>query len=79
MNAANGERVTLNELLAVLKEITGKPNVTADYLLERKGDVKHSQCSNARAVEWLGYKKLVGLEEGLRKTIDWWKSSRFAE
>ncbi len=79
MNAANGERVTLNELLAVLKEITGKPNVTADYLPERKGDVKHSQCSNARAVEWLGYKKLVGLEEGLRKTIDWWKSSRFAE
>ena len=79
MNAANGERVTLNKLLAVLKEITGKSNVTADYQPERKGDVKHSQCSNARAVEWLGYKKLVGLEEGLRKTIDWWKLSRFAK
>ena len=79
MNAANGERVTLNKLLAVLKEIMGKPNVTADYQPERKGDVKHSQCSNARAVEWLGYKKLVGLEEGLRKTIDWWKLSRFAK
>jgi len=79
MNAANGERVTLNKLLAVLKEITGKPDVTADYQPERKGDVKHSQCSNARAVEWLGYKKLVGLEEGLRKTIDWWKLSRFAK
>ncbi|MDQ3129691.1 MAG: SDR family oxidoreductase, partial [Acidobacteriota bacterium] len=75
MNAANGERVTLNELLEVLKEITGKPDVTADYQPERKGDVKHSQCSNARAVEWLDYKKIVGLEEGLRKTIDWWKSS----
>jgi len=79
MNAANGERVTLNELLAVLKEITGKPDVTVNYLPERKGDVKHSQCSNARAIEWLGYKKLVGLEEGLRKTIDWWKLSRFAK
>ncbi|MBA2735630.1 MAG: SDR family oxidoreductase [Pyrinomonadaceae bacterium] len=79
MNAANGERVTLNELLEVLKEITGKPDVTADYQPERKGDVKHSQCSNARAVEWLDYKKIVGLEEGLRKTIDWWKSSRFAK
>jgi len=79
MNAANGERVTLNELLEVLKEITGKPDVTADYQPERKGDVKHSQCSNARAVEWLDYKKIVGLEEGLRKTIDWWKLSRFAK
>ncbi|MGI8882628.1 MAG: SDR family oxidoreductase [Pyrinomonadaceae bacterium] len=79
MNAANGERVTLNELLEVLKEITGKPDVKADYQPERKGDVKHSQCSNARAVEWLDYKKIVGLEEGLRKTIDWWKSSRFAK
>lgn len=78
MNAANGERVSLNELLEVLKEITGKPDVRADYQSERKGDVKHSQSSNARAVEMLGYKKLVGLEEGLRKTIDWWKSSRFA-
>jgi nucleoside-diphosphate-sugar epimerase len=79
MNSANGERVTLNELLEVLKKITGKPNVTADYQPERKGDVKHSQCSNARAIELIGYKKLVGLEEGLQKTIDWWKSSRFAK
>ncbi len=78
MNAANGERVTLNELLEVLKEITGKPDVVADYQPERRGDVKHSQCSNARAVEWLGYEKSVGLEEGLQKTIEWWKSSRFA-
>jgi len=79
MNAANGDRITLNELLEVLKEITEKLNVAADYQPERKGDVKHSQCSNARAVELIGYKKLVGLEEGLRKTIDWWKLSRFAK
>jgi nucleoside-diphosphate-sugar epimerase len=79
MNAANGERITLNELLEVLKEITEKHDVTADYFPERKGDVKHSQCSNARAVEFIGYEKLVGLEEGLQNTIDWWKSSRFAK
>jgi nucleoside-diphosphate-sugar epimerase len=79
MNAANGERISLNELLEVLKNITGKPDVNADYQPERKGDVKHSQCSNAKAVEMLGYEKKVGLEEGLRKTIDWWKSSRFAK
>lgn len=79
MNAANGERISLNELLEVLKKITNKPDVTADHQPERKGDVKHSQADNTRAVRWLGYEKLVGLEEGLLKTIEWWKSSRFAK
>jgi nucleoside-diphosphate-sugar epimerase len=79
MNAANGERITLNELLEVLKNITGKSDVTAEYKPERAGDVKHSQCSNDLAVKYIGYEKLVGLEEGLQKTIDWWKTSRFAK
>jgi nucleoside-diphosphate-sugar epimerase len=79
MNVANGERITLNELLEVLKRITGKENVKADYYPERAGDVKHSQADVARAKEWLDYKKLVDLEEGLTKTIDWWKQSRFAK
>ena len=79
MNAANGERITLNELLEVLKKLTGKTDVIAEYKAERAGDVKHSQCSNALAVKNIGYEKLVGLDEGLQKTIDWWKESRFAK
>jgi nucleoside-diphosphate-sugar epimerase len=78
MNCANGERVSLNELLEVLKNITGKQDVSASYEPERAGDVKHSQADNRRAVECLGYEKLVGLQEGLIKTIEWWKQSRFA-
>lgn len=79
VNVANGDRVSLNQLLEVLKRITGNPDVTAEYKPARTGDVKHSQADNQRAVEWLGYQELVGLEEGLRRTIDWWKSSRFAD
>jgi len=79
INVANGERISLNQLLEELKKITEKPDVSADFQPERKGDVKHSQADNARAVEWLDYEKLVGLEDGLRNTIDWWKSSRFAK
>jgi nucleoside-diphosphate-sugar epimerase len=79
MNAANGDRVTLNELLEVLKKITGKDNVQAEYREARHGDVKHSQAHNARARECLDYEKLVGLEEGLRRTIEWWQTSRFAK
>jgi UDP-glucose 4-epimerase len=78
MNVANGERVTLNELLETLKTITGITGVTADYQPPRKGDVRDSQADNRLAIECLGYKTLVGLEEGLRRTIEWWKNSRFA-
>ncbi len=78
MNAANGERISLNQLLDVLKNITRKNEVSADYVPARNGDVIHSQADNRLAIEHLGYQELVGLEEGLRRTIDWWKNSRFA-
>ncbi len=79
INVANGERITLNELLDVLKRITGRTDAAAEYLPPRSGDVKDSQADNTLAVEFLGYEQLVGLEEGLKKTIDWWKNSRFAK
>lgn len=79
MNVANGERVSLNLLLDVLKKVTGREDAEANYLEARKGDVKHSQADNSLAVEYLGYEKLVDLEEGLRRTIDWWKTSRFGQ
>ncbi|HLL70510.1 MAG TPA: SDR family oxidoreductase [Pyrinomonadaceae bacterium] len=78
INVANGERVTLNELLDKLKEITGNTNVEAEYRDVRVGDVKHSLADITRAREFLGYEPHVGLEEGLRLTIDWWNRSRFA-
>ncbi|MCO6511248.1 MAG: SDR family oxidoreductase [Aridibacter famidurans] len=77
-NAANGERTTLNALLEVLKKITGREDAVADHQPPRKGDVLHSQADKSKAVEVLGYENLVGLEEGLKRTIDWWKNSRFA-
>ena len=78
INVANGERVTLNELLKILKEITDKADVKPDFQPARSGDVKHSQADNQRAVEFLNYTTLVGLNEGLSKTVNWWKNSRFA-
>ena len=78
INVANGERITLNQLLAELKELTGRQDVTAQYLDPRVGDVKHSLADNTMARELLGYECKVGLREGLKRTMDWWKSSRFA-
>jgi nucleoside-diphosphate-sugar epimerase len=78
INFARGERITLNELLSTLKKITGRTDVEADYREPRAGDVRHSLADITRAREMLGYEPQVSLEEGLRKTIEWWKQSRFA-
>jgi len=78
VNVANGQRITLNQLLEELKAIVGKPEVKADYRDPRVGDVRHSLADISRASELLGYQPLVSLREGLQRTIDWWKTSRFA-
>jgi nucleoside-diphosphate-sugar epimerase len=78
INVANGQQITLNELLAELKDLTGKPDVTAEYKDPRVGDVKHSLADNTLAREFLGYESKVGLREGLQRTIEWWKNSRFS-
>lgn len=78
INFARGERVTLNQLLDILKSITGRADIQAEYREPRAGDVRHSLADITRAREMLGYEPQTGLEEGLRRTIDWWKQSRFA-
>jgi nucleoside-diphosphate-sugar epimerase len=78
LNVATGERATLNQLLEVLKAITGKTEVTAEFRETRVGDVRHSLADITRARDLLGYEPKVGLEEGLRKTIEWWSQSRYA-
>ncbi|MFN2530477.1 MAG: SDR family oxidoreductase [Pyrinomonadaceae bacterium] len=78
INIANGQRVTLNQLLDELKQLTGKHEVTAKYQPPRVGDVRHSLAQIAQARELLGYEPQVGLREGLQKTIEWWETSRFA-
>ncbi|HEX8503103.1 MAG TPA: SDR family oxidoreductase [Pyrinomonadaceae bacterium] len=79
INLATGRRTTLNELLDTLKKITGRTEVEAEYREPRVGDVRHSLADITGARDLLGFEPQVGLEEGLRKTLDWWKQSRFAD
>jgi len=79
INAAVGEQITLNELLGVLKKITGRTDVEPEYRQPRTGDILHSLADITKARELLGYEPTVGLEEGLRKTVEWWSQSRYAK
>jgi nucleoside-diphosphate-sugar epimerase len=79
INIANGERISLNQLLDELKSLTGKSDVIANYTTPRAGDVKHSLADISRARSLLGFEPRVDLRAGLQLTIDWWAKSRFAK
>ncbi len=79
INVANGERISLNQLLNELKSLTGKFDVVADYQPPRPGDVKHSLADISRARNRLGFEPRIDLRTGLQLTIDWWQNSRFAK
>jgi UDP-glucose 4-epimerase len=74
INVATGERISLNELLHVMNTIVGT-NLQAVYEEERAGDVKDSQADISKAKALLGYMPTVGLEEGLRLTLEWCRPS----
>ena len=76
-NCATGRRVTLNETFEALKKLTGYTG-TVEYGPERAGDVKHSLADISLAQKHLGYKPLVNFEEGLRRTVEWYKSEAVA-
>jgi len=75
LNVAIGDRVTLNQVFAVLRKITGA-NVDPVYGPPRKGDILHSLADIRLAREVLGYEPQVLLEEGLQRTVAWYKENR---
>jgi UDP-glucose 4-epimerase len=71
-NVATGRRVTLNETFKLLQDLTsyrGQPK----YGPERGGDIKHSLADISKAEAGLGYRPTVDFEEGLRRTVDWYR------
>jgi len=73
INIANGERVTVNRVFALLREITGRASIEPEYEAARKGDILHSLADITRAREVLGYEPLIGLREGLQTTVASWR------
>jgi UDP-glucose 4-epimerase len=61
--------VTINELAEAIGRVLGKP-VERTYGPPRAGDIRASWADGSRAREVLGYEPGVGLEEGLRRTVE---------
>jgi nucleoside-diphosphate-sugar epimerase len=73
INVATEGRVSLNELLRALQRIVGT-SLEPIYAEPRVGDVRDSQASIAKARRILGYEPTVPFEEGLRRTVAWFRA-----
>ena len=72
-NVATGRRVTLNETIEILRKITGYSG-KVNYEPERKGDIKHSLADIEPTKAAMGYDPTVAFEQGLEKTVAWYKT-----
>jgi UDP-glucose 4-epimerase len=73
MNAATGTSITLNQTFDILCELTGYSGRPA-YAEGRAGDIRDSLSDIRVARELLGYEPIVDFREGLRRTVDWYRS-----
>jgi nucleoside-diphosphate-sugar epimerase len=72
-NVATGRRITLNETVKLLQTLTSYSG-SPIHGEERGGDIKHSLADISAAEKHLGYKPKVDFEDGLRRTVDWYRN-----
>ena len=83
INVATGQRYTLNQVVALLRRILGtasepvmEPVIDPIYGPPRPGDILHSQADIGLARKLLGYEPKILLEEGLQRTVAWYRENR---
>lgn len=69
-NLGGGVHVTVNEVLSMLEEITGR-HANIRYLPRQVGDAAHTVADTTAARVELGFEPTCGLEDGLRRQVDW--------
>jgi UDP-glucose 4-epimerase len=71
-NIAGGQASTLNQLAAWLNRLLGT-NLSPIHEPSRPADIRHSYASIRKAEEGLGYRPSVDVQEGLHRTVEWFK------
>jgi UDP-glucose 4-epimerase len=74
MNTATGSRISLNETFRILSELTGYKGKPV-YGPPRAGDIRDSLAGIQLARDLLGYSPIVDFREGLRRTVEWYRSA----
>jgi nucleoside-diphosphate-sugar epimerase len=77
INVGAGERTSINELLGRIEQVTGRP-IGRQHRPPRAGDVRDSLAGLERASDRLGYRPVVRLVDGLRRTWEWFDARESA-
>jgi len=72
INVGTGSSFTLNQIIVLLNSILGA-HVTPQYAPPQAGDVRHSTADISLARATLGYEPRVSFDEGLRRTLEWYR------
>ena len=72
INIAGGRRISVNLLFRTIRKLLGSP-LEALHAAERPGDVRHSVASIAKAGEVLGFSPEISVEDGLARSIEWYR------
>ena len=72
-NIAVGERVSLNQLIEILKKLIGT-TIQQTYRADRPGDVRDSLADISKAQNAFNYQPKIKIEEGLKFTLAWFKT-----
>ncbi|KAA3440246.1 SDR family oxidoreductase [Rufibacter hautae] len=74
-NIAVGDRTSLNDLFNILKAEAGV-DVQAEYGPERAGDIRDSLADISKAQRLLGYNPQIRIQEGLQRTLAWFRDNQ---
>jgi UDP-glucose 4-epimerase len=68
-NIGGGSRISVNDLLKLIEKVVGK-DIHITYIEMQKGDVQHTFADVTKAEKMIGYKSVIGIEQGIIKYVD---------
>jgi nucleoside-diphosphate-sugar epimerase len=74
INIACGNSISLNKIVNLANQLLGT-NLAPEYQPARVSDVRHSWADVSLAEKIIGYRPIVQFEEGLRRSIDWYRGN----
>lgn len=76
-NIASGKSITIKDILKILMKIENLRNTTIFYDLSKPTMIPKRLISISKIKKQFAYKALISIEEGLKRTLNWYKEKKF--
>jgi|WetSurMetagenome_2_1015567.scaffolds.fasta_scaffold30520_3 UDP-glucose 4-epimerase len=76
LNVCSGRTVKVNHVVTEILKATGRTDLRPEHLGTQQGDVDHTWGDNSKAKALLDWRPKVGIEEGIRRFVEWYKDRR---